>query len=505
MFMRRAFDRFFLFHQKRLYHYALVAVICLTLLSRLSGLSKGLWNDEFRSVSLITSEEFWTELRQDNHPPLYLVLLRIWGQVSVCEPYLRLLSVVFGFGTVLIMMRWISRYSQLAGVLAGLLCASSPLLLRYSQELRGYPLLFFAAAAAMFFAARLTSEPGNFADLLGLSGSLAAAVSTHMLGIMLLPPVLLYIALSVEPHAYRKIHPGMTLAAFSIPILFSVFFYAFFLHMPEKGNWWMPVMSVRLMSSTLANITGISALFSVGDTLQSAFPFLASFYYFGVLVSLSAIGIILAVFGDWRRSGPLFAAAILYWLQLIVYSLLFQPIFWYRTVLPGVLPFFGFISVQLATVRLKRIRTASIAGIVGLALILLTGWMGYKAWIPYEHWKQVCEVVAKRWKTGDHVACYPRYIEGALRYYVPQIPLDAKILIPAGVDYEEEDIEAFFAGVNSNLSQEPAPQLFFLVRHDYNLNQTPDVYHNILAHLSSTYGPPILAEKFGTISLWQFR
>ncbi len=117
--------------------------------------SKGMWLDETFSVWLanhsIPELVGWT-VRIDQHPPLYYLLLHGWIALGKDTPYhVRLLSVLFGAGTIPIVYLIGKRLSgAVLGLAAAVLLAFSPFNIRYAQEARMYTLLTFNAAVAIY-------------------------------------------------------------------------------------------------------------------------------------------------------------------------------------------------------------------------------------------------------------------------------------------------------------------------------------------------------------------
>ena len=112
--------------------------------------ARSLWRDEIASVvfassrlpglihSLATAEANWT---------VYYLLLHFWLKGGLDEAWIRLFSVLFGVATILPIYVIGRRLGgQLAGVLAALVFAATPFVIRYDQEARGYSMTMFVAA-----------------------------------------------------------------------------------------------------------------------------------------------------------------------------------------------------------------------------------------------------------------------------------------------------------------------------------------------------------------------
>lgn len=161
----------------------LAALLLLATALRVHGLSVGgLWLDE--GYSLLQSERGFADIlalrHYDANPPLYVLLLHAWrALVGPGVPAAQAFSVVFGVagvGLAWAVMRL--RFGVVAGLAAGLLVALSRFHIHYSQEIRGYALLFALVAAADLFYVRWESR-GRTLDLAAWTLAAVAAVATH--------------------------------------------------------------------------------------------------------------------------------------------------------------------------------------------------------------------------------------------------------------------------------------------------------------------------------------
>lgn len=137
-----------------------IFLLLITLLGlglRLYGLdTQSLWYDEGFSVYLASMDlgEITVRTAADIQPPLYYYLLHGWITLfGDSEQALRGLSVLFGVFTIPLMyaVAWRLFRSRLAGLLAALLVAVSPLHVWYGQEARMYTLLTFLCLLSSYF------------------------------------------------------------------------------------------------------------------------------------------------------------------------------------------------------------------------------------------------------------------------------------------------------------------------------------------------------------------
>jgi hypothetical protein len=124
---------------------------------------KGMWLDETFSVWLANHSV--AEMLQwiatiDQHPPLYYLLLHAWIALKGDTPYYaRLLSALFGAGTISMMYLIGKRMSNaVMGLAAAVFLAFSPFHIYFAQETRMYTCLTFNAAVAIYALVRLLTD-----------------------------------------------------------------------------------------------------------------------------------------------------------------------------------------------------------------------------------------------------------------------------------------------------------------------------------------------------------
>lgn len=116
------------------------------------NLATAMWFDESYSAYLIRGDfgQIWEMTSVDVHPPLYYFCLKLWSLVfGTSEVALRAMSVTLGALAILLAFWLLKRWFGLrkAGVLT-LFLSLSPLLIRYSQEMRMYMLAFLIVVGA---------------------------------------------------------------------------------------------------------------------------------------------------------------------------------------------------------------------------------------------------------------------------------------------------------------------------------------------------------------------
>jgi 4-amino-4-deoxy-L-arabinose transferase-like glycosyltransferase len=216
---------------KRLSPYLVaILVVLVTLLALALRLFKldaqSLWYDEGFSVYLarMSLAEIAASTAADIQPPLYYYLLHGWMQLfGDSSGTLRAFSLVFGVLSVpLVFAVGRSLFgNRLAGLLAALLMALSPLHIWYGQELRMYTLLGFLGLLSSYILLQITAraqpapsrQPGRVATdlLLWLAYTLTtvAALYTHYFAFFLLAFQGVYLLFAWGSQGFRPARLGL--------------------------------------------------------------------------------------------------------------------------------------------------------------------------------------------------------------------------------------------------------------------------------------------------------
>ncbi len=436
---------------------ALIGIIVLGLILRCIGLRKGLWLDEWISFhqaipgSILDTIE---ALRSDNHTPLYFGLLHFWSRLSSSEPWLRLLSVIFDALSLITIVRWLGRQSRIASLIGGALFSTLPIALRFSQEMRPYA-LFTLATALSFAAARAWSDsPSSPWRWFGFMGALSLATSTHLQGVFLVAPISAYFLLRIYFEKRERFNQwGRWIAACIVPGAIFLFISCVLIrHLATNtAHWWMPRLSTKLALSTASYVY----LFSC-----HAWP---AWLLVGFVLPLEFFVVMSLAFGNWRQSFPIWIASAIYITEVVIFSLGDRPIFWYRTLLPSLIPVIGAIAIQLATVRRPWQRALSIIGVVGLCAISAIGWL-FTSRRPVEPFENAAAFVASNWKPHSAILFFPGYIDGTINHYFPIEPGTPNVL---AYGTSSSDLNRYVSEIEKNGVKPLA--IFVVVRLDLGL------------------------------------
>ena len=121
-------------------------ILILGLVLRLISLNQSFWLDEATSGLVVRNfslTEIVTKFSPgDFHPPLYYLILKVWSSFfGTSEIALRFPSIIFGLLTIyLVYLIGKELFNKKAGIIAGILLATSGLHIYYSQEARMYSL-----------------------------------------------------------------------------------------------------------------------------------------------------------------------------------------------------------------------------------------------------------------------------------------------------------------------------------------------------------------------------
>lgn len=133
--------------------FIIFGILILAFLLRIYNLNQSFWIDEAAQViesSRGFSQQF--QLAADFHPPLYHLLLFFWMKIGISEIWVRLLSVLFGIGSIITVYKTGALLgNKKAGLIASFFLSISPYHIWYSQETRPYMLFVFVSLLSTYF------------------------------------------------------------------------------------------------------------------------------------------------------------------------------------------------------------------------------------------------------------------------------------------------------------------------------------------------------------------
>lgn len=372
---------------------------------RLLGLNRGLWIDEYSSLQLVLDPNFFYRMYRYNSPPLYFFLLHVLTRLSMAEPVLRLLSVIFGVTTVAFIMLTLRYFSSRASLIAGLITAALLSFLEYSLDIRPYALLILSTALSFYFAAQLAFTRKGTSAYVGLALSLTLAILSHAVGIFL--PLALFAFLACLPSWSSSKKLFRLALAFGLPGLIFVLLFWLVLRRHALTPWWMPPVSWELVSKVLLTNTGLDAISPNlwAGMLPAHFLDQSPIAILNALALLcgSSVFFVVIPLGDWKKAFPFLASGSAFLGQLIIYSLLFKPIMFDRTAMPSMVPFTMLVSLLLATLPTSALRKLATAALSIVLVLSATQWLRIYSHTARDNSGQVVAELCRIVKRGDMI------------------------------------------------------------------------------------------------------
>ncbi len=367
-----------------------VAVVALTLgLVRLGSLS--FWVDEAFTARAMREWSYWQYI--EGYHWLYYSLLRPWTELAGTSEVALRLPAVLGSAASCVLLVSLGRrlFDRRVGLAAGLLLATSPFIVKWSQEARGYTLVLAVSLAAMLLLLRAL-ERGRRVDWALYGLALSAVFVWHPVAGLVVVPA--HAMLAYQRRGRLLPHGPIALAL----LLLLAFPWAAQIAMRSTGEGvamnWLTFPSTRTAVQTVLNVSGAAGLGLV----------------------LAAIGIM--VLG---RAGQ---RSMAWWLAIwsvspFAVALLvstFRPIYLDRYLIVAAPAFalLGGVAIMGAAPRWRvvLVTAAAIATTVGLAQ-----WYSLDASWRGEDWRGAARVVLDRRGEADAVVVVPWSAAPAARYY----------------------------------------------------------------------------------------
>ncbi len=378
-------------------------ILLLGAVLRLEGLGReSLWHDESWTWALVRGDAgrlLHCLRHHDAHPPLYYLLLQATSFLGTSEAALRLLSALAGIAALPLLFRLASRlYGDAAGTLAMLLLALSPAHVCFSQEARSYTLLFLLCLALLNLLFDLRAAPSRprWAAFAALS---AAVMATHYMGAFFL------LSLAGVAFLFRRARPGFLreflLASAGAFVLFLPWLPAFLVHTRSiAGGFWIPRVTAGRVLQALYELVGHVHYMSIRHNAYLCAPFYA----------LAAVPLLRAPRREDAALGAVLAVPIA---GEILVSLLAQPVFYTRTFLYVLIPFFALGAAGLFRLH-PRWHAAGCAALAGLLLPNLF----FSNRVPEkEAWRDAVGIIDRGAGPDERIVVAPGYAGVNVEYY----------------------------------------------------------------------------------------
>ncbi len=418
------------------------AIALLALGLRLYGLgSESIWLDEATSIWLakmdLPSLVEWTAV--DIHPPFYYALLHYWLALGDGEVQVRLLSVLIGVTSVILLYVLARRvYDPDTGTAAALLLAASPLHVWYCQETRMYALLTLLALLSSYFMIRALLDRKGEAWV-GYLVCGALALYTHYYGFfILLFQGVLAVYLLWQGIVQRRVVLRWFALQGVVLVLFLPWLPVLMRQVQAGGGGWV----ARVGAPDVSGLVAAAVSFTLGPDLRW-YPALlrrAAYIAFGALILAALVSD-----GPRRSAKERFGAVFcLVYLALplgaawLVSQL--KPLYSLRYLLPFLPPYYILVARGLGILKNRWVWLLVLGALVAVGLV---GIVGSATHAQQPDWRGLTSYVLVNGTPADVVVFVPGWNSKPFEYYARgRVSLVADTPIPI----ESEDVPALVAG-----------------------------------------------------------
>jgi len=260
------------FNLKTRHYFYLACLVALIL--RLFNLNyEGLWNDELFTADTANPANSIGHiihlLKLDIHPPLHNLLSYFWSHIfSYNDTSLRVFNVVLGLGGLLSLYH-LGRllFNKKVALYAVVLATVNFFLIRYSQEVRAYGLLFLLSNYSFFFFIKLMRGEFNAKNSFGYVLITTALLYTHYFG-MFVMACQFAASFVVINSTYVKRNIWKYLITFVGPLLlFSFWIPILKVHLERKTKSWRDTPSLDMVFTYTQEFFNDYALAFIASTL----------------------------------------------------------------------------------------------------------------------------------------------------------------------------------------------------------------------------------------------
>jgi mannosyltransferase len=354
---------------------------------------------------------------------LHYFLLHLWSALGTSEFTLRSVSAIFGIATIPVIAEIGKRlYSRQAGIIAAAIFTVHIFAIKFSQEIRAYPMVMFFAALGWLQLTRIVREPSRRNWFWFSLISLAMIYSHFIAGLNLVAQVGTLIFLPIGRIGWRRLMESLaTIFAGLLPaIIYTVV---------HKGDLaWIKRTDTEILREFFDSISGRS-----GNTVQ---------IYVVCALFAAVIGMAILVLRSeptgvrsWAAAIPVVGTVLPFLLLVSVAA--YQPIFVPRYIAYVVVPLvlgFGWLCS-----RMKPIFTTGAAfGLIALFAWPLpsyyreTSWQDFRGGVAY---------VALHHQPGDALVVWEPMARPAVEYYGSRVPGFPDFIFPkSGDHFHAEDM-----------------------------------------------------------------
>ena len=325
-------------------------------------------------------------------PPLYYGALHAWMKLggSESELFMRAFSALAGIGVVAGVM-WLGCVAgRQAAILAGLLAALSPLVLRYGQEARAYVFTMLAVTVSVAAAMQAIDDRANRARWLGvaIAGSITA-VWLHYTSLLVVVPLAVWVLARRELSRRAKLVYSASLVAAQAlvtPIMVSQF------AADNPG------------AARFSRLTFTNAIDVLGTPLDGRYPHNALLTAVGAVATLGACAVLVRRRGAVRHSALIAVLSAGPIAALFLVTLLSEDVLLSRY--SAVCAPFAIVAIAAAAALVHHRAGVAVVGIVA-AFAALGSLASHRTDSNHPDIGSAFDHAGARWRTGDALLVAP--------------------------------------------------------------------------------------------------
>jgi mannosyltransferase len=201
--------------RKNVLLYAIVIIISLACIANRIGAD--IWFDEGYSVAYAQTNYSYIMQPHDVHPPVYYMILRAWMSVAQDPMWLRMLSLIFGIGSLILFYKIVNkRFDADTATFATCIMALTTTFWYYSTEIRMYALLHFLGLSAFYALLKYEKNEWSIWSYLGIS---FVMLFVHYMAILYIGMMMLYILIVIRPPFWESIRIVCRQGVIAIPAI----------------------------------------------------------------------------------------------------------------------------------------------------------------------------------------------------------------------------------------------------------------------------------------------
>jgi mannosyltransferase len=370
------------------------------------------WKDFFYALATRTADM-----------TLHYFLLHLWSALGTSEFTLRSISAIFGIASVPVIAEIGKRlYSRQAGIIAAAVFTVHIFAIKFSQEIRAYPMVMFFAALGWLQLTRIVREPTRKNWFWFSIISLAMIYSHFIAGLNLVAQLATLLFLPVSRIGWRRLFESLATIFVG---LFPAIVYTL-IHRGDLG--WIKHTDLEILREFFDSVSGRS-----GSSLQI------------YLVCLLFAAIVMLAIGVWKRESTGYASwaasipvvgTALPFLMLVAVAA-YQPIFVPRYVAYVVVPLV--LGLGWMCSRMKP----PFAAVAALALVALYAWPlpSYYQETSWQDFRGGVAYVGLHHQPGDALVVWEPMARPAVEYYGSRVPGFPDFIFPkSGDHFHAEDM-----------------------------------------------------------------